>query len=117
MKIIRNKHIPFQGFKAMNLFGILFVRGNAIINERTIEHESVHSKQLLEVALIFSPLLFLSLWYILLLPCMFYIWYVVEFLIRLIFTRDWDKAYKAISFEREAYSGREKRFGWIKRIK
>ena len=88
MKIIRNKFIPFSGYKAINLFGIMFVKNNAVIDEKTIAHESVHSKQLLEVALIFSPLLFLSLWYILLLPCMFYIWYVVEFLIRLIFTGD-----------------------------
>ena len=33
MKIIRNKIIPFKGFKAINLFGILFVRGDSKINE------------------------------------------------------------------------------------
>ena len=29
MKIIYNNIIPFKGFKAMNLFGVLFVRKDA----------------------------------------------------------------------------------------
>ena len=28
MKIIHNKFIPFKGYKAINLFGIVFVRDN-----------------------------------------------------------------------------------------
>lgn len=44
MKIIRNKYIPFKGYRAINLFGILFVRGNVRINERTLRHEkNTHS--------------------------------------------------------------------------
>lgn len=35
MRIIRNKIIPFPGYKAINLFGALFVRGNAKIDEKT----------------------------------------------------------------------------------
>ena len=29
MRIIRNSYIPFRGFTAMNLFGVLFVRREA----------------------------------------------------------------------------------------
>lgn len=31
MKIVRNNIIPFKGYKAVNLFGILFVRGDSVI--------------------------------------------------------------------------------------
>ena len=83
MKIIRNKFIPFSGYKAMNLFGILFVRGSVIINERTIRHEAIHTAQMKEMLYVF-----------------FYLWYVIEWLVRLPF----GNAYRNISFEREAYS-------------
>ena len=33
MKIIRNNIIPFKGYKAINLFGILFVRGDISLGE------------------------------------------------------------------------------------
>ena len=105
MKIIRNKYIPFQGFKAINLFGILFVRGNARINERTIRHEAIHTAQMKEMLYIF-----------------FYLWYVVEWIIRLFMKGN---AYRNISFEREAYSNEDdviylesrKRFAWIEYLK
>ena len=105
MKIIRNKYIPFQGFKAINLFGILFVRGNARISERTLRHEAIHTAQMKEMLYIF-----------------FYLWYVVEWIIRLFMKGN---AYRNISFEREAYSNEDdviylesrKRFAWIKHLK
>ena len=105
MKIIRNKYIPFKGFRAINLFGILFVRGNARISERTLRHEAIHTAQMKEMLYIF-----------------FYLWYVVEWIIRLFMKGN---AYRNISFEREAYSNEDdviylesrKRFAWIKYIK
>ena len=45
MKIIYNDYIPFKGYIAMNLFGILFVRGNKTLSKDTINHESIHSEQ------------------------------------------------------------------------
>ncbi len=75
MKIIRNKFIPFKGFKAINLFGTLFVRGNAYIGEKTIRHESIHTKQMKEM--LYIP---------------FYVWYGIE----------WVISYFAWSFEKEA---------------
>ena len=105
MKIIRNKYIPFKGFKAINLFGILFVRGNARINEKTIRHEAIHTTQMKEMLYVF-----------------FYTWYIVEWMVRLFMKGN---AYRNISFEREAYSNEDdiiyledrKRFAWIKYIK
>ena len=105
MKIIRNKYIPFKGFRAINLFGILFVRGNARISERTLRHEAIHTAQMKEMLYIF-----------------FYLWYVVEWIIRLFMKGN---AYRNISFEREAYSNEKdlryldnrKRFAWIKYLK
>jgi hypothetical protein len=43
MKIIRNNIIPFKGYKAMNLFGILFVRGDTKLTDIDINHEAIHS--------------------------------------------------------------------------
>ncbi len=83
MKIIRNNIIPFAGYKAMNLFGVLFVRGNARIDDITLNHEKIHTVQMREMLYVF-----------------FYIWYVTEWIIRLFMKGN---AYRNISFEREAY--------------
>ena len=83
MKIIRNNIIPFPGYKAMNLFGVLFVRGNAKIDDITLNHEKIHTAQIKEMLYVF-----------------FYVWYVIEWLIRL----PKGNAYRNISFEREAYA-------------
>ena len=87
MKIIRNKIIPFQGYKAINLFGILFTRSKAVLSDVFINHEAIHSAQMKEL-----------LW----IP--FYIWYIIEYIIRLFcYKFDTDKAYRQIWFEQEAY--------------
>lgn len=107
MKIIYNNLIPFKGFVAINLFGILFARNeyrNRISN-RTINHESIHTAQIKEMGYIF-----------------FYIQYIAEWLVRLFINSN---AYRNISFEREAYSNdnnpdylkTRKRFSWLKYIK
>lgn len=68
----------------MNLFGVLFVRGNARIDDITLNHEKIHTAQIKE------------LWYV-----FFYIWYIIEWLIKLFMKGN---AYRNISFEREAYN-------------
>lgn len=83
MKIIYNNILPFKGFKCVNLFGILFARKGANITQITVNHESIHSQQMKE--LLYLP---------------FYIWYIIEWLIRLFLKGN---AYRNISFEREAY--------------
>ena len=104
MKIIKNNIIPFKGFRAINLFGILFVRGNARIDDITLNHEKIHTAQIKEMLYVF-----------------FYVWYVIEWFIRLPF----GNAYRNISFEREAYANQDdlnylenrKRFDFVKYIK
>lgn len=108
MKIIRNKYIPFSGYKAMNLFGVLFVRGNARIDDITLNHEKIHTAQIKEMLYVF-----------------FYVWYVIEWLIRLFAFKGRKYAYRNISFEREAYSNDKnltylqtrERFAFIKYMK
>lgn len=93
MKIIYNNLIPFKGYSAINLCGILFVRNDCRdqVDDEMINHESIHSKQIFEMLVIF-----------------FYIWYIIEWFIKLFKYGDSDEdgrgdAYHNISFEREAY--------------
>ena len=51
-----------------------------------IRHERIHLRQALELGILF-----------------FYVWYLIEFAVHFIQLRDFDKAYRRISFEREAY--------------
>lgn len=132
MIIYRNKHIPVQGFKAFFFCGILFVRGNAKIDDVTMNHESVHSRQYVETVLLslllLLPLLFNGLWWLWLVLSVFafYILYVIEWFVKLlVYKFDKRKAYRNVSFEREAYNNEKdlsyldnrKRFAWIKYIK
>lgn len=54
---------------------------------RTIIHENIHLKQQKEMFIVF-----------------FYLWYGIEWLVRLIQYKDSHEAYRNISFEREAYN-------------
>lgn len=85
MKIIYNKFIPLKGFRAINLFGVIFAREDfRPITPHSINHEKIHTAQMRE------------LWYI-----GFYALYVLEWLYRLVFHTK--TAYRGISFEVEAY--------------
>lgn len=105
MKIIYNNIIPFKGFYAINLFGILFVRGHRTPTDRVMTHETVHTKQMQEMMYIF-----------------FYLWYVIEWFIKLFIFGFTHKAYRNISFEQEARYWQDrteiarKHFGWCKYI-
>ena len=119
MKIIRNKYIPFPGFKAINLFGVLFVKNNAKIDDVTINHEAIHSRQFVELMVLFAvATVFIRWWLPAFAPFAFYIWYVLEWLVRL----PKGNAYRNISFEREAYDNEKnlsyldtrKPFNWMK---
>lgn len=94
MTIIRNNIIPFPGFKAMNFYGLLFVRKKSILSDIDINHENIHTEQMKD----FCNLLIIG-------GTIFYIWYVLEWLYRVLFTKDRfsHQAYKNIRFEREAF--------------
>jgi hypothetical protein len=46
MKIIKNKFIPFKGYKLMNFFGVIFQRNDAIVTADEYNHEKIHLKQM-----------------------------------------------------------------------
>lgn len=88
MKIIHNGWIPFRGYKALNLFGIVFVRGEESLTAHEVRHEMIHTAQMQEM-------LYVG----------FYLWYAVEWVIRLFQTYgSFRLAYRAVSLEREAYA-------------
>lgn len=87
MKIIYNNIIPFKGYVAINIFGIIFARKvYKPISKITINHEKIHTEQMKELGFIF-----------------FYVWYGIEYLIKLIKYKNHNKAYSLLSFELEAY--------------
>lgn len=83
--IIKTKLMP-KGY-CLNLFGMLLTRDKSWIDRDVINHERIHNAQQRE--LLYVP---------------FYILYIIEWLIRLLQYRNWNKAYMNISFEREAYA-------------
>lgn len=105
MKVIYNNLIPVKGFKAINIFGVLFVRKNSVMSSADMRHEQIHTAQMREMIYIF-----------------FYVWYILEWAFRLIQYRDSRKAYRNISFELEAYSmqykccylEQRKHFAWFR---
>lgn len=85
MIIVKNNIIPFKGFKAIYLFGFLFTRGD--LTEIQLNHEKIHERQAVELLFVF-----------------FYLWYLIEWIVRLFRPGN---AYKSISFEREAYENED----------
>jgi hypothetical protein len=85
MKIIFNKIIPFGSYSTINLFGVLFTK-STYLSDKTLNHEAIHSVQMKEMFYIG-----------------FYIWYIIEHIIRLFQYKNQKDAYYAISFEKEVY--------------
>lgn len=112
MIILRNNLIPFKGYKIFNFLGlILFVRKDAgDITKENINHEKIHSAQMLE-----------TLW------IGFYLWYIIEYIMILLsnkYKKQSDK-YHDVSFEEEAHNSdkdfeylkHRKHYAWLKYIK
>lgn len=107
MKIIYNDFIPFNGYKAITVFNLIFVRNGHKIDEIDINHESIHFEQIKDCFYLF-----------------FYPLYIFEFLFNL-FKMNAHDAYENISFEKEAYDNENnlnyiktrKKYNWIKYLK
>lgn len=83
--IINNRIIPFgKSYIAINLFGVIFAK--TWLSKTVIRHEKIHTRQQIEM-------LYVG----------FFLWYVAEWVIRLLLYRNLHRAYANISFEREAY--------------
>ena len=87
MFLIVVKYLIPKGYRGMAVFPFVLVKYDFDKTNRVfVNHEKIHLRQQIEM---------------LILP--FFIWYVFEFLIRLIQYKNKDLAYRNISFEREAY--------------
>lgn len=106
MKIIKTKNFPPGIYKCINLFGFLFTKSDRL-TERDINHEGIHTDQMEEM-------LYIG----------FYLWYSIEFLIKLLITFNWKRACYSISFEQEAYENErnleylnQRKYGaWLKKV-
>lgn len=110
MKVEFNDIIPFKGYLAMCIWPFVFVRNSAkaMYDALADNHESVHAEQqremlLVGVLLCLVAFVFIGPWALLFLPLFFW-WYGLEYIFRLVQYRDAHKAYRNISFEREAYA-------------
>lgn len=101
-----NKWIPFKGFFAMCLFGIIYIRDfnkDRKVHKSTLNHEGIHLCQIED----FIPNKNGKKWKTIFGGCIFYILYFIEWLIKLVisgFTLGKVKAYRSVSFEQEAYN-------------
>ncbi len=85
--IIQNRLLPPPGFDAITLFGLVLTRDRRRVTPDVLRHELIHCRQQLEW--LYIP---------------FYILYLGEWLWQLLRHRgDTRRAYRAITFEREAY--------------
>ena len=107
MIIIKNKIIPFGNYSTINLFGILFTKSDSL-SPKTINHERIHTKQMLEMLIVF-----------------YYLWYCIEYVIVRFCHKKQNAAYHDISFEEEAhnnddnlhYLDNRKHFAWWRYVR
>jgi hypothetical protein len=107
MIIVKNKIIPFGSYTTINLFGILFTKSD-YLSSITINHERIHTKQMLELLIVG-----------------YYLWYIIEYIIVRFCHKKQNDAYHDISFEEEAhnndnnlhYLDNRKHFAWWKYVR
>lgn len=95
-----------NGYVGIALYPFIFLKDKKYETARIVNHERIHLEQQKELLIIF-----------------FYIWYGIEYLWGYYKLRDWNQAYRNISFEREAYGNENnllylksrKRFGFIRK--
>lgn len=88
MIVIISKYLVPGKYRGIAIFPFVFLKSKAELNNAAVlNHERIHFWQQLE-----------------LLVLVFYVWYGLEFLIRWAKTGNWHKAYRSISFEKEAYA-------------
>lgn len=97
MFIVVSKYLIPKSYRGFALFPFVFFKNSSDKKNMTLlNHEKIHLRQQLELLLF--PFLIL---------------YSLEFIIRLIQYKNFDKAYRNISFEREAYAN-ETNFDYLK---
>lgn len=97
MMILVLKYLIPKGYIGLTVFPFIFIKNGGLkTNTSLINHEKIHLQQQLELLII---------------P--FFILYGLDFIIGLIYYRNWHLAYKNIIFEREAYA-KEKDLDYLK---
>ncbi len=97
MILIVSKYLIPKGYRGLTVFPFVFLKSRESKSDLVLlHHEKIHLRQQLEL---------------LVLP--FFIWYGLEFLLRLIKHKNRQVAYRMISFEREAYQN-EKDLDYLK---
>jgi hypothetical protein len=112
MIIIRNRLTGFLlpgKFPAMCIWPFILIKPSGKLPEMPVlmRHETIHGRQQIEMAWI-----------------LFFIWYILEFAIRLAILRDYMNAYRRLAHEKEAhlnddnpdYLANRKPFAWIRYI-
>lgn len=109
MIIVKNNFIPFGSYSTINILSILFTKRESL-SDKTMNHEKIHSQQMLEMGLVGIVIMFLvclftniSMWWILSGIITFYIWYCSEYIFVRFFHKKQNNAYHDISLEEEAY--------------
>lgn len=97
------------GYGAITFGWYIFMRrGATSISPRLLNHETIHVRQQQEMGFVLQ-----------------WLWYLVEYLVRLAWYRNHDKAYRNTSFEREAYANENdfeylnarKRWAWVRYLR
>ena len=84
----KNRFLVPKGYRAITLYPFIFVRNASDKYDKVlINHERIHLRQQVETLIL-----------------LFVIWYFLDFLFKYLRYRNWDKAYRNIIFEREAYN-------------
>ena len=100
MILIVCKYLTPRGFRGVTLFPFVLVKTKKDLKDLVfLNHEQIHFRQQMELLVVF-----------------FYLFYLLEFLVRWAFLKNRNKAYRAISFEKEAYS-KENDLGYLKERK
>jgi hypothetical protein len=95
--ILVSKYLVPKGYVGFTFFPFVFLKHKGLKkDECLINHENIHLRQQVEMLLLF-----------------FYLFYIMEFFIRLCQYKSWHAAYRNISFEREAYAN-EQDFTYLK---
>jgi len=85
--IIFSRLLIPKNYNGLAIYPFIFLKNRSLSkNDVLINHERIHLRQQLELLLVF-----------------FFIWYILEFMLNLVRYRNWNKAYRHISFEKEAY--------------
>ncbi len=98
MIVVINRFLLRKGFNGITLWPFIILRKKEMRSDTCmLNHERIHLRQQLEL-LVFP----------------FYVWYVIEYVIRLLQYKNRQQAYRNISFEREAYT-HEKDLDYLKK--